>query len=85
MGLVCSRCGETLPGKLAEKLTAMGLPATVEDGVIKAAILEHQIKLAVIKGSLYYEPAPGDRRLFRGLETELRNWAKDKGLAFQAS
>lgn len=85
IGKVCPQCARAIPDELAVKLTKIGMPSTVDGNMVRAALFEHEIRLDFIaeQGLIYYQPArQAERRLFRGLENDLKQWTHDKGLSF---
>ena len=85
VGRLCPQCSKKLPDDLAAKLTKIGLPAKVDYTRVTAALFEHEIELdfSPEQSILYYHPArQAERRLFQGLEADLKRWAQQKGLSF---
>ena len=85
VGKVCPGCARRIPDELAQKLTKIGLPGVVDGTTIRAALFEHEIQLGFSpeQSIIYYQPArQAERKLFRGLESDLKRWAHQKGLAF---
>ncbi len=84
-GRVCSDCALRIPGELAEKLTRMGLPASVAENTIRAVLFDHAIELdfSPSQSLIYYRPArQAERRLFHALEEDLKRWVHERGLSF---
>ncbi len=84
-GRVCPQCSQKLPVELSDKLNEMGFHVEVDDNEVYAVVLGHEIRLGFSPGQgvLYYQPArQAERRLFRGLEADVRRWAHEKSLGF---
>jgi hypothetical protein len=85
IGRLCPSCSRRIPDDLAKKLTLLGLPAAIDGNTIRASILDHEIQLGFSpsQGTIYYQPArQAERRLFQGLEADLKCWSHERGLSF---
>lgn len=85
IGRLCQDCSHGLLDELAEKLNKIGLPSHIEDYTVKAVLFDHEIELSFspYQSVLYYHPArQAERKLFQGLEKDLKRWAEQKGLSF---
>ena len=85
VGKVCPQCARTIPDELAVKLTKIGMPSIVDGNMVRATLFQYEIRLGFSpeQGVIYYEPArQAERKLFRGLENDLKQWTHDKGLRF---
>ena len=85
IGRVCLQCARTIPDELAAHLTKIGLPAIVDGTIVQAALFEHKIQVgfSTEQSLVYYQPGrQAERRLFHRLESDLKQWAKDRGLQF---